>query len=72
MVVTGQQRDGTRHRSSADAGQDVELDRMEGRRPPRRHVSFVTAVLMAVALCFHSLLEVRMTNQRTGWADSAV
>ena len=41
----------------------VEHSQRKGRRreePAQAHaVSFITAVLMAVALCFHSILEVR-------------
>ena len=44
-------------------GAQVEHSQRKGRRreePAQAHaVSFVTAVLMAVALCFHSILEVR-------------
>ena len=44
-------------------GVQVEHSQRKGRRreePAQAHaVSFVTAVLMAVALCFHSILEVR-------------
>lgn len=55
------------HCAGSDAGSDFAADRAAelDAGPQRPQVSFLTAVLMAVALTFHSLLEVRRSNGRS-------